>query len=85
MIELVAVGDFNCPFSAVASGRAAVLEQRGDASFDWRAIEHDTAIPRRGHAVAGPLADGMRAELDQILGLLLPGEPDRTSAVIFLG
>jgi predicted DsbA family dithiol-disulfide isomerase len=74
---LVVYGDFNCPFSALASARAAELERRGTATFEWRAVEHDPRIPPRGVPVVGEIAEQLRAELDQIRGLLRPGEPDR--------
>lgn len=77
MIELVAYGDFNCPYSAVASGRVAELERRGVVAVDWRAVEHDTEIPRAGAEVAGDLASELLAELDEINALLMEGETNR--------
>ena len=40
MIDLVVYGDFNCPFSALASARVEYLERHGFAAVDWRAVEH---------------------------------------------
>ncbi|MBK9559924.1 MAG: hypothetical protein IPO44_10330 [Candidatus Microthrix sp.] len=77
MIELTAYGDFNCPFSALASARLGELERRGVASGEWRAVEHDTRIPPAGLDVSGDLADMLTSELDRIRDLLAPGEPDR--------
>jgi hypothetical protein len=77
MIDVVAYGDFNCPFSALASTRVSELEQHGIARFDWRAVEHDADIPAGGVVVAGGLAATLLGELEQIRGLLRPGEPDR--------
>jgi hypothetical protein len=77
VVHLVVYGDFNCPFSALASARTSELERRGLAQVEWRAVEHDTSIPERGLDVDGSRADGFRDELDQIRGLLVDGEPDR--------
>lgn len=67
-------GDFNCPFSRLASARAARLEAAGAATIDWRAVEHDPAIPRDGQPVVDELAVELARELDQIRSLLLPQE-----------
>lgn len=77
MIELTTYGDFNCPFSAVASRRVDQLVRQGSVRVDWRAIEHDPTIPPSGVEVTDELAESLRAELDQIRGLLAAGEPDR--------
>lgn len=76
MIELIAYGDFNCPFSALASRRAAELEQRGIAAIDWRAVEHAPDIPFAGQDITGDVAKMLRDELRQVRGLLEEGEPD---------
>ena len=47
MTRLTIYGDFNCPFSALASARADVLLAAGGHEIDWRAIQHDTGDPRR--------------------------------------
>ena len=47
-MRLVVYGDFNCPFSALASARVAVLEDRGLAEIDWRGVEHAPEIPAAG-------------------------------------
>jgi predicted DsbA family dithiol-disulfide isomerase len=78
MSDLVLYGDFNCPFSALASSRAAELERGGVATVDWRAVEHDSGLPRHGAEVNGDLADMLRGELAQINDLLRPGEPRRS-------
>lgn len=75
--HLVLYGDFNCPFSALASTRAAELERRGRAAIEWRTVEHDPTIPPAGEPVAGELAEMLAGELEQVRGLLRPGEPDR--------
>ena len=45
-------GDFNCPFSALASARAVELEKRHIAQIQWRAVEHDPTIPPAGDPVS---------------------------------
>lgn len=77
MIDLIAYGDFNCPFSALASARVDELERRGLAAVEWRAVEHDPDIAPAGLKVTGKLADQLTSELAQIRDLLGPGEPDR--------
>lgn len=67
-------GDFNCPFSRLASRRAARLEATGSASVEWRAVEHDPAIPPAGEPMTTELAAEIERELDQVRGLLRPGE-----------
>lgn len=71
---LVVFGDFNCPFSALASRRGGALEEAGRVTVDWRAVEHDGAIPAAGKKLRGLDADDLDAELEQVRSLLLPGE-----------
>ncbi|HET6562513.1 MAG TPA: DsbA family protein [Marmoricola sp.] len=71
-MHLVIYGDFTCPWSYLASRRAAVLAANG-VTVDWRAVEHDPRRPSR-------TGDGslrlrcLREEMDRVLALLLPGE-----------
>ena len=76
-LELIVYGDFNCPFSALASARAGRLERLGRASVDWRAVEHAPDIALAGSDVAGESRIALERELDQIRGLLIEGESDR--------
>lgn len=73
-MELVIYGDFNCPFSALASDRAARLEATGHVTVDWRAVEHDRSLPLDGR----PVNTARRAELEREISLireqLRPGE-----------
>jgi 2-hydroxychromene-2-carboxylate isomerase len=62
-------GDFNCPFSALASARADMLLAANAHTIDWRAIQHDTAIPVAGEPVDGDTGDGLAAEVATILDL----------------
>ncbi|HEX4983875.1 MAG TPA: DsbA family protein [Ilumatobacteraceae bacterium] len=69
MTRLKIYGDFNCPFSALASVRADVLLAAGAYEIDWRAIQHDTSIPKGGEAVEGATAAMLAAEVATILEL----------------
>ena len=76
-VELIVYGDFNCPFSALASARVSRLEQLGAIQVDWRAVEHAPDIPPAGIEVTGALVSELQSELEQIRGLLSADEPDR--------
>lgn len=78
-VELIVYGDFNCPFSALASARASRLERIGAFRVDWRAVEHAPNLPPAGIEIAGELASELQRELEQIRGLLSVDEPDRLS------
>jgi len=75
-LRLVLYGDFNCPFSALASARATELEQRGVAVVDWRGVEHDVTITA-GELIAPDHRDDFERELTEVQSLLAGGEPDR--------
>lgn len=66
---LTIYGDFNCPFSALASARADVLLSAGTHLLDWRAIQHDTAIPADGEPVTGELTTALADEVATIRDL----------------
>ena len=69
MERLTIYGDFNCPFSALASARADVLLAANEYEIDWRAIQHDTDIPSAGEPVVGDTAVALGAELATISDL----------------
>ena len=69
MIRLTIYGDFNCPFSALASARADSLLAAGAHEIDWRAIQHDTTIPIDGEPVEGAIAAQLGAEVATIIEL----------------
>ena len=81
-MNVVVYGDFNCPYSYLASQRADLLSRAGVA-VGWRAVEHDAGLP-----VTGSRSDGDRAtwdrELAEVASLALPGErvPDRSPVLI---
>jgi predicted DsbA family dithiol-disulfide isomerase len=73
-MRLVVFGDFNCPYSCLASTRAATLVEQGVAEVDWRAVEHDPAIPAPSEPVDGDLAAMLDREVAEVRSLLRPGE-----------
>jgi predicted DsbA family dithiol-disulfide isomerase len=66
---LTIYGDFNCPFSALASARADVLLAAAAYKIDWRAIQHDTSIPTGGEVVDDDTSAAMQSEVATILEL----------------
>lgn len=78
-IDLIVYGDFNCPYSALASIRAIHLERLRRAKVDWRAVEHAPEIPLTSTQITGELRADLRRELDEIRGLLTVDETDRLS------
>jgi predicted DsbA family dithiol-disulfide isomerase len=73
-MRLVIYGDFNCPYSCLASARADTLIERGVAEIDWRAVEHDPDIPKPSEPVEGELATLLYREIAEIRSLLQPDE-----------
>jgi 2-hydroxychromene-2-carboxylate isomerase len=73
-MRLVVFGDFNCPYSCLASARADVLVRQGVAEVEWRAVEHDPAIPAPSERVDGDLAVMLDREVTDVRGLLRPCE-----------
>jgi 2-hydroxychromene-2-carboxylate isomerase len=72
-VKVTVYGDFNCPYSYLASQRADQLARDGIAGIDWRAVEHD-----RGLALTGTASEAGRRtwdrELAEVAALALPGE-----------
>ena len=72
VMTVIVYGDFNCPYSYLASQRADLLSRAGVA-VDWRAVEHDRGLP-----VTGSRSDSDRAtwdrELAEVASLARPGE-----------
>jgi predicted DsbA family dithiol-disulfide isomerase len=73
-MNLVIYGDFNCPYSCLASARADGLVARGIVDIEWRAVEHDPAIPSPSEPVEGEVAVMLEREVAEIRGLLGAGE-----------
>lgn len=72
-MSVIIYGDFNCPYSYLASQRADLLGRSGTALVDWRAVQHDRGLP-----LTGSRSDGDRVvwdqELAEVASLALPGE-----------
>jgi 2-hydroxychromene-2-carboxylate isomerase len=72
-MRLIIYGDFNCPYSYLASQRADRLARAGTVLAEWRAVEHD-----RWLAVTGTRSEADRAvwesELAEVAALALPVE-----------
>ncbi len=81
-MNVVVYGDFNCPYSYLASQRADLLSRAGVA-VGWRAVEHDAGLPVTGSRSDGDCATWDR-ELAEVASLALPGErvPDRSPVLI---
>jgi 2-hydroxychromene-2-carboxylate isomerase len=58
---VIIYGDFNCPYSYLASQRAGLLS-KAEIAVDWRAVEHDRRMP-----VTGSRTDADRAGWDREL------------------
>jgi hypothetical protein len=71
-MTVIIYGDFNCPYSYLASQRADRLRQAGMA-VDWRAVEHDHRLPVTGLPSGSDQASWGR-ELAETASLALPGE-----------
>ncbi|MEQ9162440.1 MAG: DsbA family protein, partial [Ilumatobacter fluminis] len=73
---LVVYGDFNCPYSALASERAARLERDGAAQVDWRCVEHDPSIGPDEFPMTGAHHDQYATEIEHVRALSSDGEAD---------
>jgi 2-hydroxychromene-2-carboxylate isomerase len=71
-MAVIIYGDFNCPYSYLASQRADLLGRTG-IEVDWRAVEHDRSLPLTGSRAGGERAAWDR-ELADIASLALPQE-----------
>ncbi|MFC7279161.1 DsbA family protein [Paractinoplanes rhizophilus] len=71
-MQLIVYGDFNCPYSYLASQRADALRRRGHR-VDWCAVEHDPRLSMTGTPSVAD-ADRWRRELAEVGALALPGE-----------
>ncbi|WP_396448360.1 DsbA family protein [Actinomadura sp.] len=82
-MRYVVYGDFNCPYSYLASLRVDELVRRGAAEVEWRAVEHDPKLPLTG-APSGAAQDEWARELGEIADISRPGErvPDAPPALV---
>jgi 2-hydroxychromene-2-carboxylate isomerase len=81
-MTVIIYGDFNCPYSYLASQRADLLSRAGVA-VGWRAVEHDRGLPLTGSRSDIDQAMWDR-ELAEVAGLVLPGEqvPEKPPALV---
>jgi predicted DsbA family dithiol-disulfide isomerase len=68
-VTLLVYGDFNCPFSALASARVDVVLGRLGTRVEWRAVQHDASIPAAGEPVTDEMAASLEREVATILDL----------------
>jgi DSBA-like thioredoxin domain len=80
---LIVYGDFNCPYSYLASQRADAVSRTGRAEVAWRAVERDPRLALTGTPASAD-ADRWRRELAEVAALAGPGEqvPDAGPATI---
>jgi 2-hydroxychromene-2-carboxylate isomerase len=71
-MTVIIYGDFNCPYSYLASQRADLLSEAGVA-VDWRAVEHERRLPVTGSRPDRD-KDAWDRELAEVASLALPGE-----------
>ncbi|MFP5346276.1 MAG: DsbA family protein [Actinomycetes bacterium] len=76
--RIVVYGDFNCPYSYLASQRLDEILERSLADVEWRAVEHDRSISLTGEPT-GPTRDEWQRELDEVAGLAIHGEDVATA------
>lgn len=69
----IVYGDFNCPYSYLASLRVDEFVRRGGAGIEWRAVEHDPRLPLTGTPSDAAQGEWAR-ELGEIAGVSRPGE-----------
>lgn len=69
----VVYGDFNCPFSLLASLRIDALRDSGH-DIEFRAVEHARQLPVIGRRLDDVGKAELAAEMEQVRALLMPGE-----------
>lgn len=72
-MRLIVYGDFNCPYSYLASQRVDALLRLGRAETDWRAVEHDPRLSMSG-TPSGADREAWKRELAEVRALALPAE-----------
>ena len=73
-MNLTIYGDFNCPYSYLASIRADVLIAAGLAQVEWKAVEHSPEIPSPSGAPSDAEEASLDREIDEIRRLIGPEE-----------
>jgi predicted DsbA family dithiol-disulfide isomerase len=72
--RIVIYGDFNCPYSYLASSRADALLEQGRLDLEWRAVEQDQSIPRSGWPVERTAGTCLESEIEDVMSKLEPDE-----------
>lgn len=72
-MRLIVYGDFNCPYSYLASQRVDALLRLGRADIDWRAVEHDPRLSMTGTPSSADHETWAR-ELAEVTALALAAE-----------
>jgi 2-hydroxychromene-2-carboxylate isomerase len=72
-MSVVVYGDFNCPFSYLASRRVDVLVKAG-LDVAWRAVQHAPGLPVTGQRLDAAGQAEMNAEVGLVRQSLLPDE-----------
>lgn len=73
MTMIAIYGDFNCPYSYLASLRADAFIAAG-VDLEWRAVEHDKELPVVGRRLDDAGQREIAEELDSVRQLLTPDE-----------
>jgi DSBA-like thioredoxin domain-containing protein len=78
-MHMIVYGDFNCPYSYLASQRVDAAVRAGRAEVEWRAVEHDPRLALTGTRTSSDLERWGR-ELAEVVGLAgwdeqVPGAP----------
>lgn len=82
-MSVVVYGDFNCPFSYLASRRVDVLVKAG-LDVEWRAVQHAPGLPVTGQRLDAAGQAEMNAEVGVVRQLLLPDEELAVGALSLL-
>jgi 2-hydroxychromene-2-carboxylate isomerase len=77
-MHLIVYGDFNCPYSYLASQRADILARLDGAEVEWRAVEHDPRLPLNGLPSSGD-QEGWERDLAEVAALARPDERPPTA------
>jgi DSBA-like thioredoxin domain len=72
-MPLIVYGDFNCPYSYLASQRLDAVVRAGQAEVEWRAVEHDPRLALTG-TPSSPDSQSWQRELSEVADLARPGE-----------